>query len=125
MLVLASIAGIINFLYSIRWMKNNTISKQICENDSSKQFIMCPLCDEFCDYWNLNSACFQAKITTLFDNLGTVFFAIFMSFWAALFLENWKRYSAEITYRWDLTGFDIYEENPRPQCKYCLEQLVF
>lgn len=34
---------------------------------------------------------------------------------AALFLEMWKRYSAEITHRWDLTGFDIQEEHPRPQ----------
>lgn len=27
----------------------------------------------------------------------------------------WKRYSAEITHRWDLTGFDVQEEHPRPQ----------
>ena len=32
-----------------------------------------------------------------------------------MFLELWKRYSAEITHRWDLTGFDIQEEHPRPQ----------
>jgi len=36
-------------------------------------------------------------------------------FAAAMFLELWKRYSAEITHRWDLTGFDIHEEHPRPQ----------
>lgn len=34
---------------------------------------------------------------------------------AALFLELWKRYSAEITHRWDLTGFDMHEEHPRPE----------
>ena len=34
---------------------------------------------------------------------------------AALFLEFWKRYSAEITHRWDLTGFDVKEEHPRPE----------
>lgn len=34
---------------------------------------------------------------------------------ATLFLEMWKRYSAEITHRWDLTGFDIQEEHPRPE----------
>lgn len=34
---------------------------------------------------------------------------------AVLFLELWKRYSAEITHRWDLSGFDIKEEHPRPQ----------
>jgi anoctamin-1 len=32
-----------------------------------------------------------------------------------MFLELWKRYSAEITHRWDLTGFDIQEEHSRPQ----------
>lgn len=34
---------------------------------------------------------------------------------ATLFLELWKRYSAEITHRWDLTGFDVHEEHPRPK----------
>lgn len=34
---------------------------------------------------------------------------------AALFLELWKKYSAEITHRWDLTGLDTQEEYPRPQ----------
>lgn len=34
---------------------------------------------------------------------------------ATLFLELWKRYSAEITHRWDLTGLDAQEEHPRPQ----------
>lgn len=34
---------------------------------------------------------------------------------ATLFLELWKRYSAEITHKWDLTGLDAQEEHPRPQ----------
>ncbi|KMQ93390.1 transmembrane protein 16a, partial [Lasius niger] len=34
---------------------------------------------------------------------------------SALFLELWKKYSAEITHRWDLTGLDAQEEYPRPQ----------
>lgn len=93
---------------------------------------MCPLCNDWCNYWDLQETCAHARITYLFDNSTTVFFAIFMSFWgeylkkvwlgivanviaAALFLELWKRYSAEITHRWDLTGFDIQEEHPRPQ----------
>lgn len=76
---------------------------------------MCPLCDHFCEYWDLRETCVYARITYLIDNSTTVFFAIFMSFWATLFLELWKRYSAEITHRWDLTGFDVREEHPRPQ----------
>uniref|UniRef100_T1GXT1 Anoctamin n=1 Tax=Megaselia scalaris TaxID=36166 RepID=T1GXT1_MEGSC len=75
---------------------------------------MCPLCDK-CDFWNIKETCFYSKITYLIDNPSTVFFAVFMSFWATLFLELWKRYSAEITHRWDLTGFDVHEEHPRPQ----------
>lgn len=38
-----------------------------------------------------------------------------IDFLATLFLELWKRYSAEITHRWDLTGFDLHEEHPRPK----------
>lgn len=68
-----------------------------------------------CDFWDLRETCLQAQVTSLFDNPVTVVFAVIMSFWAALFLEHWKRYSAEITHRWDLTGFDVHEEHPRPQ----------
>lgn len=38
-----------------------------------------------------------------------------MWYLGAIFLECWKRYSAEITHRWDLTGFDIQEEHPREE----------
>lgn len=34
---------------------------------------------------------------------------------AAFFLEYWKRYSAHITYRWDLTSFDVRDFTPRPE----------
>lgn len=30
-------------------------------------------------------------------------------------MELWKRYSAEITHRWDLTELDKSEEYPRPE----------
>lgn len=83
---------------------------------------MCPLCD-WCEFWNLKETCNYAKITYLIDNPSTVFFAVFMSFWATLFLELWKRYSAEITHRWDLTGFDAHEEHPRPQYLARLEHI--
>lgn len=139
MLMLASIVGVACFVYSLLTMDSYQPSQEICTN-SSYVIKMCPLCDHFCDYWDLT--CMQVKTKYLFDNPTTVFFAIFMSFWgkkinfyktimcsvlipffflfstlnaAALFLELWKRYSAEITHRWDLTGFDIYEEHPRPQ----------
>lgn len=33
----------------------------------------------------------------------------------ALYLEQWKRYSAEISHKWGLTGFDLEAEHPRPE----------
>ena len=50
-----------------------------------------------------------------FDNETTVMFALFMSFWSIIFTEMWKRYSAEITHRWDVFGYDPEEEHPRPE----------
>ena len=38
-----------------------------------------------------------------------------MSFWTAIYLEMWKRYSAKIAYEWDVTGFDVHEEHPREE----------
>lgn len=110
---------------------------------------MCPACDNFCDYWKLNEICVHNRIMYLFDNDMTILFAVFMSFWgedevfrtldfvnpfrfrsgdffgtflflAAMFLEFWKRYSSEITHRWDVVNFTPEEEHPRPEY---LEQL--
>ena len=57
----------------------------------------------------------MVKAKYFFDNDTTVFYAAFMSIWAVLFLEMWKRYSAEITHRWDVYGYDPEEEHPRPE----------
>ncbi|XP_046423271.1 anoctamin-4-like isoform X1 [Neodiprion fabricii] len=113
MLIPASIVGLLCFLYSCLTLYSNKPSEDICSGNLSLK--MCPLCDKLCDYWDLKDTCFHARVTYLFDNSATVFFAVFMSFWATMFLELWKRYSAEITHRWDLTRFDIKEEHPRPQ----------
>lgn len=113
MLLFAAVVGVACFVYSCLTLYSNIPSEDVCTKNLKIQ--MCPLCDHWCDYWDLKETCFHSRITYLFDNPTTVFFAIFMSFWATLFLELWKRYSAEITHRWDLTGFDVQEEHPRPQ----------
>ncbi|XP_017873582.1 PREDICTED: anoctamin-1 isoform X3 [Drosophila arizonae] len=121
MLLLASIVGVACFIYSWFSLENYVPVKDICLRSNSN-FTMCPLCD-WCEFWNLSETCNYAKITYLIDNPSTIFFAVFMSFWATLFLELWKRYSAEITHRWDLTGFDVHEEHPRPQYLARLEHI--
>ncbi|XP_055925697.1 anoctamin-5-like isoform X1 [Argiope bruennichi] len=111
MLIPASIVGILCFIYGCLTLETNVPSNEICNSN----FVMCPRCDKECHYWVLKESCKAAKITYLVDNAATVFFAIFMSLWGAVFLEMWKRYSADITHRWDLTGFDTSEEHPRPE----------
>ncbi|KAL9888568.1 anoctamin 1 isoform 2-T2 [Glossina fuscipes fuscipes] len=122
MLLLAAVIGLICSLYSWITLKDYVPVKDLCVSSVKANITMCPLCD-WCNFWELKETCFYAKITYLIDNPSTVFFAVFMSFWAALFLELWKRYSAEITHRWDLTGFDVHEEHPRPQYLAKLQHL--
>ncbi|MGH0133627.1 UNVERIFIED_CONTAM: hypothetical protein FKN15_075996 [Acipenser sinensis] len=81
------------------------ISLEMCEYN----FTMCPLCDQFCDYWNLSTACSTAKASHLFDNPATVFFSVFMALWATMFLEHWKRRQMRLCYQWDLTGLEEEE----------------
>uniref|UniRef100_A0A146LAE4 Anoctamin n=1 Tax=Lygus hesperus TaxID=30085 RepID=A0A146LAE4_LYGHE len=113
MLFPAAIIGLIVFLSGFIHVDSSVLSKEVC--DDGDKTIMCPLCDKFCDFWFLNQSCTYSTILSVFDNGTTVFFAAFMSIWAVLFLELWKRYSAEVTHRWDLTGYDTHEEVARPQ----------
>ncbi|XP_014247440.1 anoctamin-5 isoform X2 [Cimex lectularius] len=113
MLIPAALFGVLTFFYGIFTVHNDTYSNDIC--DESLNITMCPRCDEHCDYWKLSDTCTYAKFVYLFDNPATIIFAIFMSFWATLFLELWKRYSASIAHRWGLTDFSLQGEPPRPQ----------
>ncbi len=81
-------------------MNSNTIAVETCEegdqvragnggNNISQlnvisfilpQFNMCPLCQD-CLNWKLSDICLYKRIAYLFDHPGTVFYAIFMSFW--------------------------------------------
>ena len=92
---------------------------------------MCPMC-EMCTTWRLHNICSYTRISYLFDHPGTVFYAVFMSFWgnypqtfyhlisnryitAVTFLEYWKRKNASLAHQWDCMGFTEEDERPRPQ----------
>uniref|UniRef100_A0A3B3UAM6 Anoctamin n=1 Tax=Poecilia latipinna TaxID=48699 RepID=A0A3B3UAM6_9TELE len=113
LLIPASIVGIIVFGYGVATVDTNIPSLEMC--DERLNFTMCPLCDGACDYWHLSTACGTARASHLFDNPATVFFAIFMSLWAVLFLEHWKRRQISLSFSWDLTGIEEDEEHPRPK----------
>lgn len=114
MLVPASVLGLICFLYGVITLGNHRPVHEMCAGSES-QLLMCPLCDNGCEYWRLRDSCTQARLGYLSDNGATVVFSVFMSLWGAAYLELWKRYSARITYQWDLSGFDTLEENSRPE----------
>lgn len=49
------------------------------------------------------------QVGYLFDHPGTVFFSVFMSFWAVTFLEYWKRTNATLAHHWDCMDFQEEE----------------
>uniref|UniRef100_A0A8C8AS47 Anoctamin n=1 Tax=Otus sunia TaxID=257818 RepID=A0A8C8AS47_9STRI len=106
-LIPSSVVGITVFLYGCITIESDIPSKEMC--DQRNAFTMCPLCDKFCDYWNLSSACATARASHLFDNPATVFFSIFMAVWATMFLEQWKRLQMRLSYSWDLAGLEEEE----------------
>uniref|UniRef100_H0ZNY1 Anoctamin n=1 Tax=Taeniopygia guttata TaxID=59729 RepID=H0ZNY1_TAEGU len=114
-LIPSSVVGIIVFLYGCITIESDIPSKEMC--DQRNAFTMCPLCDKFCDYWNLSSACATARASHLFDNPATVFFSIFMALWATMFLEQWKRLQMRLSYFWDLTGLEEEEVSLLPNEK--------
>ncbi|XP_068810871.1 anoctamin-7 isoform X9 [Struthio camelus] len=108
----AAVVGTVVFIAGISLMFDDVPSQEICE--SKEQYRMCPLCKS-CPYWQLSSICKMFKAGRLFDHGGTIFFSIFMSLWAVMFLEYWKRMNASLAHRWDCSDFEDIEERPRPQ----------
>ncbi|XP_037616731.1 anoctamin-6 isoform X2 [Sebastes umbrosus] len=115
MLAFAAVVGLGCFIYGYRTQETSTWSKEVCDPDIGGRIVMCPQCDRECSYWRLNSTCQASKKLCIFDNFGTLVFAVFMSIWVTLFLEFWKRYQAELEYTWDTVEFLEQEEPPRPE----------
>ncbi|XP_017957771.1 anoctamin-4 [Drosophila navojoa] len=116
MLVYPSVVGTLCFIYGLATLESedNTPSKEICNESGTGNITLCPLCDKACSYQRLSESCLFSRLTYLFDNPSTVFFAIFMSFWATTFLELWKRKQSVLVWEWDLHNVEMDEEN-RPE----------
>ncbi|KAM3870564.1 anoctamin-5 [Diretmus argenteus] len=118
MLFFAAVVGVICFLYGLLTYDDNEWSKEICNDEIGGKIVMCPLCDKKCGYWKLNSTCSSSWQSHLFDNVGTVFFAIFMGIWVTLFLEFWKRRQARLEYEWDLVDFEEEQQQLQLRPEY-------
>uniref|UniRef100_A0A8C5PIL9 Anoctamin n=1 Tax=Leptobrachium leishanense TaxID=445787 RepID=A0A8C5PIL9_9ANUR len=123
MLFPAAIIGLFVFLYGMFTLDSCQVSREICQ---ATNVTMCPLCDKYCPFMTLSDSCVYAKVTHLFDNGATVFFAVFMAVWATVFLEFWKRRRAVIAYDWDLIDWEEEEEEIRPQfeAKYSKKERI-
>nr|NP_001086810.1 anoctamin 5 L homeolog [Xenopus laevis]AAH77486.1 Tmem16e-prov protein [Xenopus laevis] len=118
MLFYAAVVGFFCFLYGWITMDDSISSKEICDPGIGGQIIMCPLCDKRCEFWRLNSTCEPSQYSHMFDNVATLFFAIFMGIWVTLFLEFWKRRQARLEYEWDLVDFEEEQQQLQLRPEY-------
>ncbi|XP_072475438.1 anoctamin-5 isoform X9 [Notamacropus eugenii] len=118
MLFFAAVVGLICFIYGWITMTDNMSSIEICDESIGGEIIMCPLCDRNCEYWKLNTTCESSRYSHLFDNVATLFFAIFMGIWVTLFLEFWKRRQARLEYEWDLVDFEEEQQQLQLRPEY-------
>ncbi|TNN87041.1 Anoctamin-9 [Liparis tanakae] len=119
LLIPPALIGVIVFLYGLAFFNSSPLIKEVCDADT----VMCPLCDNICKVWKLSDTCTYAKVSLLFDNNGTVLFAMFMAVWvgfmdqyksfiftATLFLEFWKRHRASYVCEWKVSDWCEEEE---------------
>lgn len=79
MLLGPAVLGVVTILFGLATMFSNRISQEICAPDN--KMVMCPQCDEQCDYWQLNETCIYSRLSNLVDNKLTVIFAVLVSLW--------------------------------------------
>ncbi|XP_051978480.1 anoctamin-9 isoform X1 [Xyrauchen texanus] len=106
LLIPAAIIGLIVFLYGLAFFSTSPLIQEVCQTD----IIMCPLCDNRCKVWELSDTCMYAKVSLLFDNEGTVAFAMFMAVWATVFLEFWKCHRSSFVSKWKVIDWCEEEE---------------
>lgn len=94
------------FIYGLSTFSDQPDAKELCASNIT----MCAICDS-CEKWQLNSACDSYRLGWVFDNGSTVFFALFMSLWAEIFLEFWKRKTAVTAFEWDVR--ELQETEPQ------------
>ena len=134
LLIFPAIFGVLVFLYGAITVNNWNVnfagfvwriishnllslmfSGEVCNKSSeTAQKMICPECPEYCPVRELSESCSLYNVAYLFDNDLTVVFALFMSLWATMFMELWKRRQAVMVWEWDLE-MDDQEEQTRPE----------
>lgn len=106
-LVVPSIVGVCVMIYGFSTYKDQPDAQDVCSHNRT----ICPICPS-CKPFQLS--CDTYETGWIFDNGATLFFSIFMSLWATLFLEFWKRKQAETAFVWDVRQLNETEPQ-RPE----------
>ena len=102
-LVYASLFGLASFIYSLVTLGSDVYLEEL----KNSSLIMCPRCDQKCNYYYLNSTLNSARFSYVFDNNSTLIYGSLIAIWAIIFLEFWKRKQFELQYEWDLAAIDV------------------
>lgn len=113
MLIPAALFGFAVFLFGLITLKKDAPSNEVCDETGPGGYTICPLCDHLCNFTILSGSCIYARLTYVFDNDATVALAVFMSVWALIFLEFWKREQAALQFLWDVGDYEA-DEKYRP-----------
>ena len=110
-LTIFSIMGSIVINYGFLTVKTSVYTNEMCNITR----VMCPSCDQHCNYWHFNETCDQIKFIYYFDNFSNLSYSFIISIWAMAFLQFWKRQNAKLDHKWDLTRQDKDQEPIRPE----------
>ena len=143
LLIMPAVFGFLVFLYGALTVMNWDINYAGLVMDKSSLFyLFCfsgevcnktseiakrPICPEFPEYGPIrpmHESCHLYNVAYLFDNDLTVIFALFMSLWATVFMELWKRRQSVMVWEWDLE-MDEQEEQTRPEFEVLKSVLLY
>ncbi|CAJ0585789.1 unnamed protein product, partial [Mesorhabditis spiculigera] len=100
MMALPSLLGFVwLFCVFVMLITDQSAIDEVCNDHTT---ILCPKCDNFCDFRKMDGNCFMAKVSYLFDQWGVLIVGVCITVWAQVFLQAWKRNQNALTYRWGL-----------------------
>uniref|UniRef100_T1JP27 Anoctamin n=1 Tax=Strigamia maritima TaxID=126957 RepID=T1JP27_STRMM len=108
-LTIFAVFGLIIFAIQVYQVFDNEIVE--------KEYLMCPRCAN-CSQWHLSDLCVYFKAAGIFDSIPMVVFSVFACLWANIFLANWKRNSAFLSYKWSC--HEVVWEEQRPRASYII-----
>uniref|UniRef100_A0A8C9RL35 Anoctamin n=1 Tax=Scleropages formosus TaxID=113540 RepID=A0A8C9RL35_SCLFO len=109
LLIPAATLGIIVFLYGMAFFETSPLISEQCMWCFARRGVKTQ-CSRFISTSSDLGPFASLQVSHLFDNEGTVAFAMFMAVWATVFLELWRRQRAVHVSGWNVSEWDEDEE---------------